>query len=409
MRIGIALHQTNPEVVCGVTTYILGVLQGLANTDKDNRYILLTNSKNHEAYSRFVSNNAQTLTLKATDRKSFLQRVAFAIQNTILTLPGLQWGYIPWNNFLLKDLRSEIDALALDVIYFPTGSVAPLNLKTPMVVSMHDVQHVHYPEFFTAKHRHIREITFPAIAKRAARLQVSSQYMAEDFHRVFGFGPEKYTLIKDGVDPLFTSGPSSPVLLETVRAAYKLPETFVFYPAQHWAHKNHLTLIRALAELRDQGKIIHAVFTGTKKLSAEKIYQTIEQLGLQQQIHFVGNVPFEHLKALYELATVICIASLHESNSLPLLETLCIGTPAIASDIEPNVELNTNGAIEIFERDSSHDLAQKVLPLLEDQNLREERIRLGNELANGISWDETARGYVRTFEEVAIPSTQNRS
>src|SRR5207244_517877 len=51
-------------------------------------------------------------------------------------------------------------------------------------------------------------------------------------------------------------------------ARYRLPEKFLFYPAQFWPHKNHLHLIDAMARVRESCSDIRLILAG----SLEKEY-----------------------------------------------------------------------------------------------------------------------------------------
>src|SRR5204862_3538567 len=48
-------------------------------------------------------------------------------------------------------------------------------------------------------------------------------------------------------------------------APAKVPSPYVVYPAQFWSHKNHVGLVRAIAELRQRGTVVHAALVGSDK------------------------------------------------------------------------------------------------------------------------------------------------
>lgn len=52
---------------------------------------------------------------------------------------------------------------------------------------------------------------------------------------------------------------------EKILAKYNLVTGYYFYPAQFWAHKNHLRILEALILLREEGLIFNVVFVGEIK------------------------------------------------------------------------------------------------------------------------------------------------
>ena len=54
-------------------------------------------------------------------------------------------------------------------------------------------------------------------------------------------------------------------------AKYRLEPGYLFYPAQFWPHKNHITLLAALALLRERGITERLVLCGSDRSGRDKI------------------------------------------------------------------------------------------------------------------------------------------
>ncbi len=146
------------------------------------------------------------------------------------------------------------------------------------------------------------------------------------------------------------------------------------------------------------------IFTGEINRRFQFLYKAIDKSGLKQQIKLLGNIPFQELPCLYKLADILVMPSLHESSSLPVMEALAVGCPVAASNIEPNQELNLNGAITIFDQNDYKEMAEKIRPLWENKTLRDEKIKLGQKLAEKFSWEKTAEEYIANFEKICLNS-----
>jgi len=81
-----------------------------------------------------------------------------------------------------------------------------------------------------------------------------------------------------------------------VRKKYSLSKRYLFYPAQFWAHKNHVNLLRALNILREKYKIdLDLVLTGADQGNLEYVQSAIEELHLKESTHILGFIPREDL------------------------------------------------------------------------------------------------------------------
>ena len=82
-----------------------------------------------------------------------------------------------------------------------------------------------------------------------------------------------------------------------------LPERFLFFPAQLWPHKNHLTLLKALKQIEAKhGAKIPLVLTGEKFSAAPGIFQFIAEQSMAYVRH-LGKVTFKEMVALYQKAS----------------------------------------------------------------------------------------------------------
>jgi glycosyltransferase involved in cell wall biosynthesis len=400
MKIGIALYHINPRVVKGITVYALSVLEAFRKVDKNNQYFLLVRDKDAGLFEKYAAVNFKIVIIRSFQNK-IRRKISYFLQNYVFIFPVLRLFYGVSDSILNNDLVREIDSLNLDVLYFPSGALYPLSLKTKSVVSIHDIQYDHFPNFFTIFERFGRRAAHIETVRKAKYIQASSKFVGRDFVRYFKCNPEKVVLVRDGVDSAFNSTPLGSEKVLSLRSKYNLPEKFVFYPAQHWPHKNHITMIKALSYLKLSFHIeIPLVLTGSLKAKNVNLEKETEKNKVRDQVIFVGNIPFEDLTGLYKIATIVCIPTLHESNSLPLIEALASGTATIASDIEPNIEINTNSAVTIFKRLDYKDLALKTKELFENELLRKEKIQKGLGIAKDYSWDNTAKNYIKLFEKL---------
>jgi len=113
----------------------------------------------------------------------------------------------------------------------------------------------------------------------------------------------------------------------------KLPDSFLFYPAQFWVHKNHLRLITAFREVLTEIPDLYLVLTGKKRDEYSTVMRAVSKFGLSDRVRHLGYVEQAELQAIYKLATALVMPSLFESVSIPIYEAFQAGTPVVASNI----------------------------------------------------------------------------
>jgi glycosyltransferase involved in cell wall biosynthesis len=166
-----------------------------------------------------------------------------------------------------------------------------------------------------------------------------------------------------------------------------IQKPFVFYPAQFWAHKNHVALVEAIHILRDTlNTRINCYFVGSDQGNGEYIRKKIAEYGLGDQIKLLGFVEESSLLYLYKNALAMTFVSLLGPNNLPPLEAAALGCPVIISDLPGHLEEMEGAAFPVDGTDYP-EIARAIQSLFLDSALREDYVRRGQALA------EKYRGY----------------
>jgi len=399
MRIGLFLYRINPDYAGGVNSYVMSLLEGFKSIDRKNTYILFVNKRNRHLFQKFEGDN---FIIKEIKLEPFLKR---KLTRFFVDYFGICPGVRTFFPYIFKlaygQLISLVSHSPIDVLYCPYEF--PAYWQKPTVVSIHDIQHAHFPKFFNLGQRWHRNIFYKETVRGATIVQASSEYIKQDFINYFKISlPEKVIVVRDGINEIFKRTITKEELLK-IKNKYDLPQNFIFYPAQHWRHKNHLNLIKAVSLLKRKKNLrAPLVFTGEINQRFDFLYKAIRSSGLEKDVKLLGNVPFGELPVLYKLATLMVMPSLHESNSLPVMEALSVGCAVAASNIEPNMELNVDNAITIFDPNDPEDMAEKIRSLWENAALREGKIKLGQRSAQGFSWEKTAHDYISIFEKTKV-------
>jgi glycosyltransferase involved in cell wall biosynthesis len=389
MRIGIDCLRIDPSYVGGVNTFTLGLLDGFAAVGNGHRFNLYVTETNQKLFARFentprcnlVSVNAHSLHARRT-----LCRAALLSRNIEV--------FRLTSNMAYENIQARMDA-ECDILYTPTVVLQSFSSRKPTVLSMHDIQHLHYPEFFSWEKRLSRTITYALSAQHAHCLQASSEFIKKDV--MSHMSPKRVEIISEGVTVEdFTARRDMPRL----RARYDLPERFLFCPAQLWLHKDHLTILKALKEIeRREGLKIPLIMTGASFSAAPSIFKFISEQDMSYAQH-LGKVPFEDIAALYQACDFLISASLYEASSLPILEAAAAGTPIVASKIPPHDELGRRLQLNSFGPGCVEELVNVLLSVWEDKSTVFAQVAHNRENVGLYSWNNVAQEYLNLFEEM---------
>jgi D-inositol-3-phosphate glycosyltransferase len=123
------------------------------------------------------------------------------------------------------------------------------------------------------------------------------------------------------------------------------------------------------------------------------------ELGVADQVTFLGAVDHAELPLYYSLADVCAVPSYSESFGLVALEAQACGTPVVASRVGGLMHVVSDGVTGYTIPD--HDpaaYAERIGQVLGDPRLRAEMGRQGIALAAGYSWEATANRLMDVYE-----------
>jgi 1,2-diacylglycerol 3-alpha-glucosyltransferase len=148
-----------------------------------------------------------------------------------------------------------------------------------------------------------------------------------DFFRKLGMTAPT-TIVSNGVDTVryCAQNGSDP----DVENKYHLPPgPRIMFVSRLMRDKEIDVLIRAMPRVASLGAHLLLVGRGDDRPRLEAI---VQEMGLEQQVHFLGFVPEEDMPALYRAVDLFAMVSTCEVQSLPTLQAMCTALPVVAAD-----------------------------------------------------------------------------
>ncbi len=223
-----------------------------------------------------------------------------------------------------------------------------------------DFQDKQLPHFFTKDDLEKRDKRNSWIAYHSKKLVVSSNAVLNDLELFYPDYKTKVQVVHFAVThPQFEH-----LNIDELKQQYLLPNDYFFAPNQFWAHKNQITIIKSVLELKKQGIEITVAFSGKENDNRNPDYfpnlkKFVIENDLTQNVKFLGFLDREVQLQLMKNAKAIIQPSLFEGWSTVIEDAMAMNQTIIASDLEVNKEqLGIEGIY--FERNDHIDLAKKL-------------------------------------------------
>lgn len=398
MRIGILLHSFD-ETMGGIGVYTQEVVRALLRVDADSEYVLLYPGSGpasghrgeFRGYKNAVEVEAPVRRLPpATLWPRVLARAPGGARRLLALLPRETY----WDQVVVPRVAARY---GLDVLFNPHLTV-PRRGRFRKVTVLHNVEYHTVPGVYTWRMRAwwfaLERLILPA----ADRVISPSLAMTADLARYVRYPITRVRTIHHGVSDKFRVE-TDPERLARARATYRLPDRFILFVGRLYPQKNFAVLARALALVRHA--IPHRlVVVGRPRYKFAGDIALLERLGIADRVAFLHHVPNDDLPLVYNLADCFVYPSLYESFGLAQVEAMACGCPVIGANAGAVPEVAGDAAL-LFDPRRPEELAEAILAVTGNPDLRRDYARRGLDRARQFSWERTARQTLEVFRELA--------
>lgn len=274
-------------------------------------------------------------------------------------------------------------------------SLWPQRVAHPMVFTLHDLTHVHYPQTQPADRLRAIEQTLDQAVESARKILCVSEFTAQQAMQHYGLPAERLCITPLGVSPLFQ--PCSPeqsfVMLRSLGLQYR---SFLLCVATLEPRKNLELVFQAMRHLPpsllEQCPLVLCGAQGWGEIPPS--LAALERCG---HVIRTGYLERESLSWLMGSARMLLFPSLYEGFGLPILEAMASGTPVITSNCSSMPEVGGTAALYVAPQDPTH-LAETVRQLHDDTELWQYLQSAGLERVKLFSWARTANLTVDAYK-----------
>ncbi len=313
-----------------------------------------------------------------------------------LAIPGVRSRRLltpPHHPFERWLLGAEVWPLGLDVLH-STDFIPPAWGARRRVVTVHDLNFLHYPDYLTAEARRYYNEQIEWAVTRADVIIVDSYATQRDLTQLLGVAPERVTVAHLAADERFRRLPRSEV--EPILGRHGLAPGYLLFVGVWEPRKNLGGLFEALKILQERGEARPLVVAGRPGWLDEEIYAAVRDLRLGARIRFVERPSVDELVALYNGALLLVLPSFYEGFGLPALEAMQCGTPTVVSNRASLPEVVGDAGL-LVDPDDPASIADACWRLITDPDERARLRERGDQQARAFTWRATAEKTVQAY------------
>ena len=313
-------------------------------------------------------------------------------------LPG--YFHLP---FEVMILRREILKINPDIVHahescMPYSTAAALvSKKYPTLLTMHMVI-TEWVRLEGESSTLTRLITMP-----------NEKYVLSKIPNIIAVSP----YVKDLIDDMTQSKVyvvSNGVDFENVEniRQYELDGHVIFCVGMLEKRKGVDILIRAILVIKKAVPDVH-LFIGGIGGEEMNLKNLVKELNIEESVKFLGFISEEEKYSYYKSADVCVFPSRFDWSPVVLPEAMACGNPVVASNVGGIPYIVEDGKTGLlFELENVDDLAEKIITLLKDKELRDKMGNAGREKAKEFTWEKVAERTVWVYGKILQQSCIRR-
>ncbi len=273
-------------------------------------------------------------------------------------------------------------------LFFSPHYIYPLAMSNRLIVTIHDLIHFKFPDFFGPKIK-IRagEYFLKTIRKKSLKIFCVSENTKNDLIDMFEFKDEQISVIYNSLNSLF---------FNLKKESSPISSPYILYTGNIKPHKNVSALIEAFRLIKPFFKNLKLVLAG----AGEKIPEEYIHDDIRDHLITTGYLAREKLINYIDNAEIFVFPSFYEGFGFPPLEAMARGKAVISSP-EGSLKEILGKAPLYFDPYSPQELSEKIILLLKNKKLRKETEEKGLERAKLFTAKKSVSLYLEELKKLS--------
>ncbi|MGV0961284.1 MAG: glycosyltransferase family 4 protein [Limnohabitans sp.] len=355
---------------------------------------------------QYTANVAQRIASSTEVDARFFYGAGWSSQVQLNTSPVIKrflpWfrKHIPWSYEIRQWTQSQrfqagIRSAQFDLYHEPNN--VPLPFDGPMVLTVHDLSWVRFPEMHPIERVRAMDKYFESGLRRASRVLTDSQFVKQELIDVFGLGADIIHSVGLGVEARFR--PLSQALTWPVLSKFNLQHGAYFLAVGTLEPRKNLQI--ALEAFLALSKVVRQrhpmVLVGMTGWHASPLEAKLAPLLASGEVRQLGYLSREDLAVVVAGACALVYPSVYEGFGLPPLEAMTCGVPVIASNVSSIPEVVGDTGVLVSPQDVK-GLADAMTMMLSAADVRASLSARALIRSQSFSWDLCARETIEVYK-----------
>lgn len=298
----------------------------------------------------------------------------------------IYYYFVKQLNLSYSKVERYLEDDGIDVVYFLSPNVMCRSLiDLPYIFTLWDLGHLEKMEFPEVSQRKLfeqRESLYSSALRKSIAVIVDSTYGKNYAVKRYNLDEDRVSVLKYLPNIITTDNHES----VNIKEKYDLKNEYIFYPAQFWAHKNHIYILEAVKILKDKYNTnIDVIFSGSDKGTLEYVMNKSQEYHIDELVHYIGFAHNCEMPSLYKQSLSLVMPTHLGPTNIPPLEAFAYKVPVCYSDLPYFREQTGEGAF-YFDLSSPESLAMILLLILNNDERVSQKIKYGTQVLNG--WDD---------------------
>jgi len=384
LKIAIDATSLTPQP-SGIGLYVKNLIYGLYDLQTQDEFIMsIVHQPRLKEWLTFQSNELKFLNL---DTRVYKLPIPVTISSILSKFPN---SIIPYYESFLgcPDILH-----GLDHVVYPCA-------KSLKVMTIHDLTFIKYPNFVSSITKNYSDRIKQCINWTDLIITVSES-SKRDIVKYLNVKPEKIyvTHLASRYDTNYLNIEVIDILKEKI--SYNFIKPYILFVGTLEPRKNINKIIDAFNLLKKRHKIDHQlILIGKKGWQYKSILTDIQKSPYKNEIFQLDYLADELVALFYSKADVFVYPSHYEGFGLPVLEAMTLGAPVVASNTSSIPEVAGDAAI-LIDPDDFMQIAEALLKVISDRQLRQDLINKGKARASLFSWENTAKKTLEAYRSIS--------
>ena len=283
---------------------------------------------------------------------------------------------------------------------FHANYYGPIIGGPPLVLHIHDLIYLDFPEYSTGVRRAMFATLGRASALAAARVVTVSEWAKGRIIERYGVREDRIAVVNNALDGSWIAPSERDIETAWKPIEGRLPKRYAVTVGRLDPRKNFAQAARVVRALVERGQLDGLVIVGSEDFGATALRAELDRDGTAQLVHLLSGLDTASLQAIYRHSSCLLYLSLAEGFGLPLIEAMAMGTPIVASNRTSIPEIVGDAGVIVDPADE-REITKAAATILANAEVREPLVARGFARVRRFRGSEAASKMVAIYEEAA--------